>query len=751
VTRTKKIALAVGLILGFFCILYGAVLTLNVYREMMKINTGSLWHLPTRIYSAPFDLAPGVDIRRNGLMSRLTHLGYRSASAVASPGQYHLLDGGIIIYLHPFEYPDEVRNARKIRVLLDGNLIKTVISEKTRREIATDRLEPECIATVYDAGFEDRELVKRRDCPAQLINALLCVEDKRFYEHSGIDIRSMTRALLADMFHAHVVEGGSTITQQLVKNLFLTHEKTVGRKLKEIWLASIMEMVFTKDEILTMYMNEIYLGRFGPAGIYGFGRASKLFFDKDLKDLALNEAALLVGIIRAPNIYSPYTHPKMALERRNTVLAVMKEQGKITSVQYDRAVHKPLGVVSFITPSRQAPFFVDHVLSSAGALYPEEEFLKRGGFRIFTTLDMNMQRAMEEVLESGTASLAKNIQVASVIVNPATGAIKAMVGGRDYGTSQFNRVTSIRRSIGSLVKPIIYYTALKDGYCLSSILEDSPIEVKLENKNIWAPVNFDKVSHGNILLINALAQSYNLATVRLGLAVGLERIIPEVRNVLPRTTVLKQPSLLLGAIECSPLDVAGMYSVFATGGVRADSWSLEAIVDEHGAVFWRSAHKQPQRVLDPGPIYLLNTALQETVHSGTAKSAKTYGVPDGICAKTGTTNELRDSWFAAYTPDMVLITWLGDDAFRAIGYTGASGALPLAARIIARLAVPRPWDVPDDVAVCAVDPINGKRATSWTDSPVTLPFIKGTEPKETSDEGMPGLWKALKHIFPFGD
>ncbi len=370
------------------------------------------------------------------------------------------------------------------------------------------------------------------------------------------------------MFHAHVVEGGSTITQQLVKNLFLTHERTLSRKLKEIWLSSIMEMVFTKDEILTMYMNEIYLGRFGSAGIYGFGRASKLFFDKGITDLTLNEAALLVGLIRAPNIYSPYTHPKMAMARRNTVLAVMRDQGKITSAQYDQAVQKPLSVVSFITPSRQAPFFIDHVLSSAGALYPEEDFLTKGGLRIFTTLDMNMQRTMEDVLESGTSSLAKNIQVASVIVNPATGAIKAMVGGRDYGTSQFNRVTSIRRSIGSLVKPIIYYSALKNGYSLSSILDDSPLTVKLDSKNTWTPMNFDKVSHGSNMLLNALAQSYNIATVRLGLAMGLESIIPEVRNVLPRATILEQPSLLLGAIECSPLDVAGMYSVFAIRGVK---------------------------------------------------------------------------------------------------------------------------------------------------------------------------------------
>ncbi len=750
-TRKKKIVFLLILALGIVGLLYGAALSLNVYREMMKINTGTLWHLPTRIYSAPFALAPGVDIRRAGLMVRLAHLSYRKASKVQSPGQYRLTKDGMDIYLHPFEYPGEMRKARRIRVILDGSRVKDVLSAKTGKAISPAHVEPECIATIYDEGFEDREIIKRKDCPDVLVNALLCIEDRRFYEHSGFDVRSMSRALLADLFHAHVMEGGSTITQQLVKNLFLTNERTLARKLKEIWLSTIMEIVFTKDEILTMYMNEIYLGRYGAAGIYGFGRASRLFFDKGVADLDLNEAALLVGLIRAPNIYSPYSHPKTAIERRNTVLDVMRRQEKITERQYDRAVKKPLGVVPFITPTKKAPYFIDHVLATARAIHPEDEVLARGGLRIFTTLDMNMQRNLENMVDGSKGGLARNIQVASVIINPDSGAILAMVGGRDYTRSQFNRVTSIRRNIGSLIKPIIYYTALKNGYTLSNILDDSPLELNLDNRTTWAPVNYDNASHGNVMLVDALAHSYNQATVRLGLAVGLDKVLPEVKSVFPHVKTAGHPSLLLGSISCSPLDVAGMYAVFASGGMSSTPWCLEALVDEHGAVLWKAANREPQRVLDPGPTFLLNMALQETIRRGTAGAAKTYGVPDGICSKTGTTNDLRDSWFAAYTRDMVIVVWLGDDGFRTISLTGATGAMPIAAKTASRIAAYRPWTVPEDVAFMDIDPANGKKATIWTESPLRLPFIKGTEPEESSEEGIPGVWKALKNIFPFGE
>ncbi|HPI92318.1 MAG TPA: transglycosylase domain-containing protein [Deltaproteobacteria bacterium] len=746
----KYIAWGVCL-LGIVGILIMAFFSLNAYREMRKLQTGTMWHLPTRIYSSPFEISPGVDIFRQGLAERLNRLRYRRVEKVREPGQYRL-DGDVItIYLHPFAYPEGARKATEVRLVMAGSRVEKILSGQLRQAIGSVRLEPETIATLYDAGFEDRELVSLKDCPPYLIDALLCVEDQRFYTHGGIDPRAMFRALLADMFHAKIMEGGSTITQQLVKNLFLTHERTVGRKLREAWLSLVMETVYTKDEILTMYVNEIYLGRYGHAGIHGFGRASRIFFDKDVSRLTLHEAALLAGLIRSPNRYSPYTHPKAALERRNTVLSLMREQGRIPSRLYESAVRQSLGVVPFTPAIRQAPYFTDFVLSSVRSFSPEEEVLSRGGLSIFTTLDMHVQHVTEEAVARGLEGHPGNIQAACVVLRPATGEILAMVGGRDFRASQYNRAVSLKRTIGSLIKPIIYYTALEDGYTLSSMLDDSPLSITLPDASVWSPANFDSASHGDVLLMDALVNSYNQATVRLGLALGLGSVSKRVKAVMPGVTVPEHPSVLLGALNCSPLDVAGMYAVFANDGLIPSMRCLDAVLDEHGAAIQVTGKKPLRRVLDAGPVYLVDTALEEVVRRGTARTAARYGVPDGVCGKTGTSNDLRDSWFAAYTQDLVTVVWMGDDAYRTTGLTGASGALPVAGRIMGRLAVPVARQAPEGITFCEVDPVNGKKATLWTVSPVRLPYLAGTEPSEPSEVGMPGILKALRSLWPFGE
>lgn len=747
----KKIVLWGGAALALAGILFIIVASMNAYREMMKIQTGTLWHLPTRVYSSAFELAPGVHVARAGLTQRLERLRYREVKKVNLPGQFSSSAGGMVIFLHPFPYPEGARDACRVKLVVREGLIEKVLNPATGRDLSRAFLEPECIATIYDAGFEDREIISLKECPQHLIDALLCVEDRRFYSHPGVDLRAMLRAMMADAFQARVMEGGSTITQQLVKNLFLTHERTISRKVKEAWLSWIMEAAFTKDEILAMYMNEIYLGRSGSAGIHGFGRASRLFFDKDVSRLALHEAALLVGIVRSPNRYSPYTHPKTAMDRRNTVLAVMQEQAKISPEQYRSAAMKPLGVIPFTPGIRQAPYFVDHVMAGIRELYPEDDLLTKGGLHIFTSLDMQVQGVMEEALRAGCAALPKKIQAASVAIRPTTGEILAMVGGRDYRASQYNRAVSMKRNIGSLIKPVIYYTALKNGYTLASMLDDSPLTVTLEDGRTWSPANFDRISHGNVLLADALASSYNQATVRLGISLGLDTVLPESRAALRPSTVPANPSVLLGAVECSPLSVATMYATFAAGGMKAEPWCLKAITGEHDAVIMQARQNPPERLFDAGAVYLVSAALQETIRRGTAQAAREYGVPDGVCGKTGTTDEQRDSWFAAYSKDLAIVTWLGTDDYRATGFTGATGALPIAARAMARLAVPAQQAAPEGVTFCAVDPANGKKASHWTESPVTLPFLGGTEPRETSDEGMPGVWKTLRSFFRFGE
>jgi penicillin-binding protein 1B len=750
VNRTKRLLVfsAIGLLL--VAALFIAFSSLNAYREMLKIRTGSPWRIPSRIYSRELIISPGTDISRVALMERLTTLRYRKVERVNSPGEYSASNDSILIFLHSFEYPEGILPADKIRLTLNGRQVERIVSSGSKTGLPEMRLEPECIAQIFDAGYEDREIVSLKDCPTHFLDALLCVEDRRFYDHSGIDMRSMVRALLADVYQGQVVEGGSTITQQLVKNLFLTHERTYTRKLKEIWLSLIMETAFTKDEILGMYVNEVYLGRLGYAGIHGFGRAARLFFDKDLPIIELHEAALLAGLVRSPNRYSPYTHPSLALSRRNTVLEIMWKEGKITREAYEKALRMPLMVVPLNPSLRQAPYFIDYVLSSIHDVYPEDAFLSRGGLRIFTTLDMHMQRTTEQVLAHGMDSFNRDIEVASVIVDPTDGEIMAMVGGRSYGRSQFNRATSIHRSIGSLVKPIIYYHALKKGYTLASSIEDSKLSVPLRGNAAWSPSNFDGSTHGQVMLVDALANSYNLATVRLGLSLGMDEVRSEISAVLPRAQVRQHPSILLGSLDCSPLDVALMYATFANGGFKVKTQCIRTIVDEHGATIWKAQGETFPRILDQNATYLLDTALIETLKRGTGRAAQSYGVPGGVCGKTGTTNDLRDSWFAAYTQDLALVVWLGNDSFKPIGFTGAAGALPLASQILAQLADPMPRKVPDDITFCSIDPVNGKRATNWTTAPVEMPFLKGTEPQEISEEGMPKIWKILKSIFPFG-
>ncbi|HQI81078.1 MAG TPA: transglycosylase domain-containing protein [Deltaproteobacteria bacterium] len=551
-TRTRRFIIWGMCALVLLGMLLVAVWTANAYREMRKIRTGALWRLPTRVYASPLQLSPGMDIARAGLTERLARLRYRQSGRAGSPGQYSTVPGRMVIRRRRFVDADGDHPSARVELDLEGSRIRRVLSGDSRQEVSSARLEPECIATLYDGGFEDREIVSLKDCPPVLIDALLSVEDRRFRDHPGIDVRAVSRALLADLFSARVVEGGSTITQQLVKNLFLSHERTVGRKLKEAWLALIMEAAFTKDEILAMYLNEIYLGRSGYAGIHGFARASRLFFDKEVSSLGLHEAALLAGIVRSPNRYSPYTHPRAALDRRNTVLTLMHDQGRVSTRSYREALRKPLGVVPFTPAGRQAPYFVDYVVSALRRLFPGGEGAVTSGLNVYTTLDMHAQRTAEEAVRSTIASMPERVQAAVVVLRPSTGEILAMVGGRDYRVSQFNRAVSARRSIGSLIKPIVFYTALRNGYTLSSLVEDAPVSVPLPDGSAWSPTNFDGRSHGKVLLVDALAFSYNQATVRLGLDVGLDRVAAEAKKVLPGIRVPAHPSLLLGQWTVRP-------------------------------------------------------------------------------------------------------------------------------------------------------------------------------------------------------
>ena len=722
--------------------------------EIKKLREGPIWHIPSKIYSRPLKLAPGLDVNRAGLTGRLERLRYRSVSKVARPGDFTKSPGSLVLFTHAFTYLGERHEAARVKLLLQGSRVTGLVRPDTNEPLGSVLLEPEEITRIYDDLAEDRTVVKLKDCPKTLRDAIVCTEDRRFYSHSGFDMRSMLRAGVSNLKHGAVTEGGSTITQQLVKNLFLNRKRVMSRKVREIWIAMAMEREYTKDQILEMYINEIYMGSYNHAGVCGMGGAARVLFDKDVSDVSLPEAALLAGMIKAPNAYSPYRYPDKARARRNLVLALMKDQGKITEKEYAGARKAPLKVVPLKPRKRQAPYFVDYVLSLVQKQFPET-VLEQGGYRIYTTLDMHVQNTAETLLVRSLKGKDKGIDGAVLVADPATGEILAMVGGKDYGASQFNRAVSIRRQVGSLVKPIVYYTALRNGFTLTTFLDDFPLSIPQADGTNWEPANYDKVSHGRVMLRNALANSYNLATVRLGLGLGVPAVLLELNRVLPFKTASANPSLLLGALDCSPMEMSSLYSAFANGGSRVRHFSLRGVADGNGRLVQAYTAPAPEPALDPAAVYLLGDALRQVVVSGTARDAKVYGMPPGVCGKTGTTDDNRDSWFAGFTPQLVVTVWMGADAYRSIGYTGAAGAMPVAAGILARLSPGASWPVPPGIVVFSVDPGNGKLANYWTTGGITVPYLDGTQPAEVSDAGpeipvvkeIPRVFDYLKGLF----
>ncbi len=727
-------------------LLISTVICLEAYREIRKIGQEAVWELPSRIFSSELMIRPGDDIKTIGLMQRLERLRYRKADRISEPGEYALQGHYLDVYVRPFDYAGGSMTAQPLRMVLEGSRIESIDHAFSGRRLESVLLEPEVISEIFDRQLEDRTVVELGQCPAFLLEAIIATEDKRFYRHWGIDFRAILRAALVNLKHGSIVEGGSTITQQVIKNVFLTSKRTFTRKIKETGMAFMLEATYSKDEILQLYVNEIYMGQWGHAGVYGMARAARLFFDKDISKLSLSEAALLAGIIRAPNRYSPYNSPNRAIGRRNTVLELMYKQGHIEKPTYELAVNEPLELAPMQPRARYAPYFVDYMLYSIKEQYPMN-LLARGGYNIYTSIDTHMQLIAEQKLQHGV----KNLRVkrgpmngAVVMLDPASGEIRAMVGGEDYASSQFNRAVQIKRHMGSLVKPLVYYTALRHGSTLADMISEKPVSIDTKEGEKWQPENYDKKLHGDVLLVDALINSYNVATVNLGLDVGLDSIIGEVRSLLPGVEVEENPSILLGAIDSSPLSVAGMFAVYANHGVSVEPVAVKAIINDKGLEVYGRPQRMSNQLLDSSTVFLLNSALQQVITRGTARNANMYGMPAGFCGKTGTTNDLRDSWFAAFSPELVTVVWLGNDEFKPVNLTGSSGAMPIASMILAAVADDASWPVPGDVVFKDIDPQNGKLASSWNRDKLNLPFIRGTAPTERSREELPSFFEIFK-------
>jgi penicillin-binding protein 1B len=710
-----------------------------------KFNSAAQWDLPSRVYSDAAQIVPGTSYMRTLLEPKLNHVGYREVKKrVENPGEYRYVGDDLEIFLNNFEYPDMEFHAMPVLVEMDGATVRTIKRLTDGITLRGVRIEPELITSIYDNEMEDRVPVSLDAVPKVLVDAIIATEDKSFYSHEGISIRGIAGAIVTDLRNKSLVAGGSTLTQQLVKNLYLTHERTFTRKGREALMALLLEIRYSKEQILETYLNEIYLGNNGSVQIAGVEQASQVYFGKKVTYLTLNEAATLAGIIRSPNTLSPLKYADRAKGRRDTVLKLMLEQGRISQREYEETVVSPISVTRFPKTSRSAPFFVDLVLKQLRETYPETQ-LKTEGLRIFTTLDTIMQRSAEEALDNGIANLSKKyrtirnsqtpLEGVVLTVQPGTGYVKALVGGRNYSKTQFNRAIQARRQPGSLFKPFVYVTAMdpaRGGQALtaSTVLDDSPISVQA-GAAVWKPQNYDNRFHGRVSVREALAHSYNIPAVRAAIDAGVPNVIKTAANIGVESRLEPYPSVSLGSFEVTPLEIAFAYSVFANLGVKAEPVSILAVVNHDGEL-QEMRNVKMKRVAPASVCYVMNDVLKDVFNYGTAARARSLGFEHPYAGKTGTTSNYRDAWFIGYSPRVLSLVWIGFDDGHSTRLAGGDACLPIWTRHMNRidgLVADVDWKRPDDVTEREIDPESGMLATPYCPTTRGETYVAGTEPR----------------------
>ncbi len=725
---------------------------------------GQRWKLPSKIYSAPLRLTPGMDVNKAGLFDRLKRLAYQEVNRpILKSGEFYRKKGSIELYLHSFDYPDFLEQGVPIRIGLTKD---QRISELTDITVEVEReyflVEPEVVGGFYEAEWEERNLVQLADVPQMFIDALLVMEDRRFYDHPGLNLKSIARAAWVNLRAGRIVQGGSTLTQQLVKNFYLGSERTFARKAREAFMALLLEWHYEKDEILEAYLNEIYFGQNGIMGVYGVGQAAWFYFEKDPKELTLGESALLAGIIRSPNVFSPSRDIHKAIRRRNLVLEVLFSEGRINLQSYLSARGEKVVAKSVKQRLNSAPYFIDEIRRQVAGLYPPR-ILNSGGLKIFTSLNPELQKKAEGALRKGLEDLESKdsrlkrsepenqLQGALVAIDPKTGSVLAMVGGRDYQKSQFNRVTDARRQPGSLFKPIVYLTAFEQAarggrpYTPISEIDDAPVTI-LVGGTEWSPENYDNKYLGPVTLRAALEGSRNTATVRLSQEVGLNNIVDMARDIGIKSPLKPIPSLALGSVEVSPLEMGVTYATLANGGMFYPARFLKGIIDPSGLPIEREGSSdvdsRPRRVVSESAAFLVTHLMKGVIESGTAQGVRRLGFDAPAAGKTGTTSNLRDAWFVGYTPELVTVVWVGFDKNQHGALTGASAALPIWTRFMkqASFSTESDFKIPEGVVMRKVNQ-DGKICDRDGKEEA---FIAGTEPAQTCERG---ILKWLKRLF----
>lgn len=722
---------------------------------------GKRWAVPAQIYARPLDLYTGAMVSADQLQEELRFLGYRELRQVSGPAQWSRKGQRFTIHGREFAFWDGVEPAQSVVVETSADGIAS-IRQTGGREIDLMRLEPALVGSIYPAHNEDRVLVRRSDLPQHLVDGLLAVEDRRFFEHFGVDLRGIARAVWSNLQAGRTVQGGSTLTQQLVKNFILTSERSLWRKFNEALMALIVDARYSKDDILEAYANEIFLGQDGQRAIHGFGLGAHFYFNRPVSELRLHESALLVALVKGASFYNPRRHPQRALDRRNLVIDQMVGQGMISAADAKQAKDQALGVsLRGAAHGHRVPAFVDLVRRQLRRDYREED-LTSEGLRIFTTFDPWVQRQAADALDQRLTRIEKarkltadGLQGAVVVASAQQGEIQALVGDRDAGFAGFNRALDAVRPIGSLVKPAVYLTALAQPsrFTLTTLVRDAEVDLSLPGGKRWQPKNYDKAVYGEVPLHEALARSLNLSAVNLGLDLGLDAVIDTLRSLGVTREIDAFPSLLLGALSLSPLEVTQVYQTLAAGGFRSPLRAIRAVLDAQQRPLQRYPLTVTQAV-DPAAVFLLNRNLVEVAESGTAATLQRI-LPRGlqVAGKTGTTNDLRDSWFAGFSGDRVAVVWIGRDDNASTGLTGSQGALPVWGDMMRRVDnVPLQLLPPDDVEYHWID-TTGRLAGRDCPGAVAFPFIAGSQPtlladcatvQESQDaEESGGFWRDL--------
>lgn len=738
------------LLVKLFLVLVVVMVAYGVYLDQ-KIRSridGKVWQLPAAVYGRMVNLEPDSLYSKQEMIKLLEATQYRQVTKMTRPGEFTVQANSIEMIRRPFDFPDSKEGQVRARLTFSGDRLESIENMDSGRQFGFFRLDPRLITMLSSPNGEQRLFVPRTGFPDLLVDTLIATEDRHFYEHDGISVYSIGRAVVANLTAGRAVQGGSTLTQQLVKNLFLTNKRTLWRKANEAYMALIMDARYSKDRILELYLNEVYLGQSGDDQIRGFPLASLYYFGRPVEELSLDQQALLVGMVKGASLYNPWRNPKLALERRNLVLRLLQEQQVIDQELYDMLSARPLGVQprgGVISPQ---PAFMQMVRQELQSKLGDK-VKDLSGVKIFTTFDSVAQDAAEKAVTEGIPALIKqrklkDLETAMVVVDKTTGEVRAMVGGANPQFAGYNRAMQARRSIGSLAKPATYLTALSqpNQYRLNTWIADAPISLRQPNGQVWSPQNDDHRYSGQVMLVDALARSMNVPTVNLGMALGLPAVTETWTKLgVPKEQLHPVPAMLLGALNLTPVEVAQAFQTIASGGNRASLSVLRSVIAEDGTALFQS-FPQAERAVPAQAAYLTLYTMQQVVQRGTGRALAAKFPKLHLAGKTGTTNNNVDTWFAGIDGREVVITWVGRDNNQPTKLYGASGAMAIYQRYLSNQSpVPLELTQPEDIVDMGVDDMGyfqcggGVRTLPvWTTNPDSLCQLSAPPPAENPFE-----------------